>query len=136
MRRKRDGGVAASPAPPGHTSQLLVGMAVALLEAAASLAISRGRASWDPFVCLYAAADQAWAAPGDHGQVDWRTDRTGSGADFRLAVLVAEVAAVRALNDGGYLSGRQLAADLRRGAAWLAGGLLLDAPVSSGGRGC
>ena len=123
MRRKRDVLVAASPAPSGHGSQLLVGMAMALLEAAASLARTGGGVSWDPLVCLYAAADQAWAAPGDHGQMDWRTARTGAGADFRLAVLVADVAAVHALSDGGHLSGRALAADLRTGAAWLAGGV-------------
>jgi hypothetical protein len=132
MRRKRDT-VGASPTTSGHGSQLLVGMAVALLQSAASLAITGGQVSWDPLVCLYAAADQAWAGPGDHGQMDWRTARTGAGADFRLAVLVAEVAAVRALRDGGYLSGRALAADLRAGAAWLAGGVLFTAPAASGG---
>jgi hypothetical protein len=65
--------------------------------------------------------------------VNWRTDWTSYGADFRLAVLVAEVAAVRTLNDGGYLSGRRLAVDLRRGAAWLAGGLPFSSPDCSGG---
>jgi hypothetical protein len=125
--------VAASSAPSGgHGSQLLVGMAVALLEAAASLAITGGRSSWDPIVCLYAAADQAWGTP-PTGELDWRTDRSSYSADFRLAVLLAEAAAAHALDDGGYLSGRQLAVDLRRGAAWLAGGLLFAAPVSSGG---
>ncbi len=106
----------------GQGSQLLVGMAVALLEAAAALASSHARASWDPLVCLDDAADQAWGAPAT-GVMDWRTDQTGNGADFRLAVLVAEAAAARILNDGGYLSGRQLAVDLRVTAAWLAGGL-------------
>jgi hypothetical protein len=73
------------------------------------------------------------SAPGDHGQMDWRTARTGAGADFRLAVLVADVAAVHALSDGGYLSGRALAADLRTGAAWLAGGVPWPASAASGG---
>jgi hypothetical protein len=59
MRRRRDAVGGRLAAPSGHGSQLLVGTAVALLEAAASLASSRGRPSWDPLVCLYAAADQA-----------------------------------------------------------------------------
>ena len=104
-------------------SQLLVGMSVALIESAASLAAARSRGTWgDPLVHLYQAADQAWGPP-DRGRQSWRTDPTGYGADFRLAVLLAEAAAGRALSDGGYLSGRQLAADLRRGAGWLAAGV-------------
>ncbi len=122
MHPERNSVVGGALAAPGQGSQLLVGMAVALLEAAAALASSGPRTSWNSLICLYAAADQAWGTPAT-GVMDWRTDRTGYGADFRLAVLVAEAAAARVLNDGGYLSGRQLAVDLRASAAWLAGGL-------------
>jgi len=122
MHPERDGVVGGPPTSPGQGSQLLVGMAVALLEAAASLASNRARTSWNPLICLQVAADQAWGTPATD-EIDWRTDPTSYAADFRLAVLVAEAAAVRVLNDGGYLSGRQLAVDLRASAAWLAGGL-------------
>jgi hypothetical protein len=40
-------------------------------------------------------------------------------------VLLAEAATARFVAGDGYLSGRQLAADLRHGAAWLATGALL-----------
>jgi hypothetical protein len=40
-------------------------------------------------------------------------------------VLLAEAATARFVAGDGYLSGRPLAADLRRGAAWLATGALL-----------
>jgi hypothetical protein len=40
----------------------------------------------------------------------------------RLAVLVAEATIHRCLAEDGYLSARQLSVDLRRAAAWLAGG--------------
>src|SRR5215218_8571138 len=96
MHPERDGVVGGPPTSPGQGSQLLI--------------------------CLQAAADQAWGTPATD-EIDWRTDPTSYAADFRLAVLVAEAAAVRVLNDGGYLSGRQLAVDLRASAAWLAGGL-------------
>lgn len=43
-------------------------------------------------------------------------------ADVRLAVLVAEATIHRCMVEDGYLSARQLSVDLRRAAAWLAGG--------------
>jgi len=74
---------------------------------------------------LYAAADQAWGADGGGGPAGWRGDRTGSGGEFRFAVLLAEAATARFVAGDGYLSNRQLASDLRHGAAWLATGALL-----------
>ena len=75
---------------------------------------------------LYAAADQAWSADGGDGQGGWRSDRSGPGGEFRFAVLLAEAATARFIAGDGYLSNRQLASDLRSGAAWLAAGALLQ----------
>jgi hypothetical protein len=108
---------------PPAGSHLLVGTAIALIQAAASAARSDRRAGWDPLGYLHVAADRAWGTSGGAGAGGWRTDPTGHGADFRLALLLAEAACARSLHDGGYLSGGQLALDLRRGAAWLAAGL-------------
>jgi hypothetical protein len=106
--------------------QPLWALAVAIAESAAELAASGTLGSWRAGAYLYAAADQAWGADGAGGPPGWRTDRTGSGGEFRFAVLLAEAATARFVAGDGYLSGRQLAADLRRGAAWLATGALLS----------
>jgi hypothetical protein len=108
--------------------QPLWALAVAIAESAAEIAATRPIASWRAAAYLYAAADQAWGADGGGGSAGWRGDRTGSGGEFRFAVLLAEAATARFVAGDGYLSNRQLAADLRSGAAWLATGALLGQP--------
>jgi hypothetical protein len=104
--------------------QPLWGLAVAIAESAAEIAATRPIPSWRASAYLYAAADQAWDAEG--GQGGWRSDRSGPGGEFRFAVLLAEAATARFVAGDGYLSNRQLASDLRSGAAWLAAGALLQ----------
>jgi hypothetical protein len=106
--------------------QPLWALAVAVAESAAEIAATRAVESWRASAYLYAAADQAWGADGAGGPGGWRSDRSGSGGEFRFAVLLAEAATARFVAGDGYLSGRQLATDLRRGAAWLATGALLQ----------
>ena len=101
-------------------------LAVALAESAAEIAATRPIPSWRASAYLYAAADQAWSADGGGGQGGWRSDRSGPGGEFRFAVLLAEAATARFIAGDGYLSNRQLASDLRSGAAWLAAGALLQ----------
>jgi hypothetical protein len=108
--------------------QPLWALAVAIAESAAEMAATRALGSWRAGAYLYAAADQAWGADGAGGPGGWRTDTTGSGGEFRFAVLLAEAATARFVAGDGYLSGRQLATDLRHGAAWLATGALLAGP--------
>jgi hypothetical protein len=110
---------AAGQSPPAGDE--VVAAAVALLEAAALLAAMRRVASWNPLRPLHAAADRAWVRSASKEQGGWRTDPRQA-ADVRLAVLVAEATIHRCLAEGGYLSARQLSVDLRRAAAWLAGG--------------
>jgi hypothetical protein len=124
-------GGAADPRPrppvatlPGQL-QPLWALAVAIAESAAEIAATRPIPSWRAAAYLYAAADQAWGADGAGGPAGWRTDASGSGGEFRFAVLLAEAATARFVAGDGYLSNRQLAADLRSGAAWLATGALL-----------
>jgi hypothetical protein len=105
--------------------QPLWALAVAIAEAAAEVAATRPIPSWRAAAYLYAAADQAWGADGAGGPAGWRTDPTGPGGEFRFAVLLAEAATARFIAGDGYLSNRQLATDLRHGAAWLATGALL-----------
>ena len=105
--------------------QPLWALAVAIAESAAEIAATRPIPSWRASAYLYAAADQAWGSDGPGGPAGWRTDRTGSGGEFRFAVLLAEAATARFVSGDGYLSNRQLATDLRHGAAWLATGALL-----------
>jgi hypothetical protein len=105
--------------------QPLWGLAVAIAESAAEIAATRPIRSWRASAYLYAAADQAWGAEGG-GQGGWRSDRSGPGGEFRFAVLLAEAATARFIAGDGYLSNRQLASDLRSGAAWLAAGALLQ----------
>jgi hypothetical protein len=109
--------------------QPLWALAVAIAESAAEIAATRALGSWRAGAYLYAAADQAWGTDGGGGPGGWRSDRTGSGGEFRFAVLLAEAATARFVAGDGYLSGRQLAADLRHGAAWLATGALLPQPT-------
>ena len=109
---------------PGQL-QPLWALAVAIAESAAEIAATRPIPSWRAGAYLYAAADQTWGADGAGGPGGWRTDATGSGGEFRFAVLLAEAATARFVAGDGYLSNRQLAADLRHGAAWLATGALL-----------
>jgi hypothetical protein len=109
---------------PG-TLQPLWALAVAIAESAAEIAATSTLGSWRASAYLYAAADQAWGADGGGGPGGWRSDHTGSGGEFRFAVLLAEAATARFVAGDGYLSGRQLATDLRHGAAWLATGALL-----------
>lgn len=125
-QQARSGGPrpAAMAALPGPL-QPLWALAVAITEDAAELAASRAVGSWRASAYLYAAADGAWGSDGAGGPGGWRTDRSGAGGEFRLAVLLAEAATARFVAGDGYLSGRQLAADLRHGAAWLATGALL-----------
>jgi hypothetical protein len=104
--------------------QPLWALAVAIAESAAEIAATRAVGSWRAAAYLYAAADQAWGTDGSGGPGGWRTDATGPGGEFRFAVLLAEAATARFIAGDGYLSGGQLAADLRRGAAWLATGAL------------
>jgi hypothetical protein len=113
--------MAALPGP----LQPLWALAVAIAESAAEIATASALGSWRASAYLYAAADQAWGADGGGGPGGWRTDTTGSGGEFRFAVLLAEAATARFVAGDGYLSGRQLATDLRHGAAWLATGALL-----------
>ena len=112
--------------------QPLWALAVAIAESAAEIADTRPIPSWRASAYLYAAADQAWGSDGPAGPAGWRTDRTGSGGEFRFAVLLAEAATARFISGDGYLSNRQLATDLRHGAAWLAAGALLPqrSPIS------
>jgi hypothetical protein len=105
--------------------QPLWALAVAIAESAAEIAATRPIPSWRAAAYLYAAADQAWGADGAGGPAGWRTDRSGPGGEFRFAVLLAEAATARFIAGDGYLSNRQLATDLRSGAAWLATGALL-----------
>jgi len=125
-QQARSGGSRPAPmaALPGPL-QPLWALAVAITEDAAELAATRAVGSWRAGAYLYAAADGAWGSDGAGGPGGWRTDRTGAGGEFRLAVLLAEAATARFVAGYGYLSGRQLAADLRHGAAWLATGALL-----------
>jgi hypothetical protein len=113
--------MAALPGP----LQPLWALAVAIAESAAEIATASRLGSWRASAYLYAAADQAWGADGGGGPGGWRTDTTGSGGEFRFAVLLAEAATARFVAGDAYLSGRQLATDLRHGAAWLATGALL-----------
>ena len=110
---------------PGQL-QPLWGLAVAVAESAAEIAATRPIPSWRASAYLYAAADQAWGADGGGVQGGWRSDRSGPGGEFRFAVLLAEAATARFIAGDGYLSNRQLASDLRSGAAWLAAGALLE----------
>jgi hypothetical protein len=105
--------------------QPLWALALAITQSAAEIAATRPIPSWRAAAYLYAAADQAWGTDGEGGPAGWRTDRGGSGGEFRFAVLLAEAATARFVAGDGYLSNRQLAADLRSGAAWLATGALL-----------
>jgi hypothetical protein len=130
MRRIHPAPAPAPPRTPPMASlpgalQPLWALAVAIAESAAEIAASRVVGGWRAATCLYAAADQAWGADGAGGTAGWRTDTTGPGGEFRLAVLLAEAATARFVAGDGYASGRQLATDLRRGAAWLATGALL-----------
>jgi hypothetical protein len=113
--------VATLPAP----LQPLWALALAIAESAAEIAATRPIPSWRAGAYLYAAADQAWGPDGTGGPAGWRTDTTGPGGEFRFAVLLAEAATARFVSGDGYLSNRQLATDLRHGAAWLATGALL-----------
>ena len=121
------------PAPPAQAPAAAVpdplgqlwALAVAIAESAAEIAATRPIASGRAAAYRSAAADQAWGADGGGGPAGWRGDRTGSGGEFRFAVLLAEAATARFVAGDGYLSNRQLAADLRHGAAWLATGALL-----------
>ncbi|HEU4396591.1 MAG TPA: hypothetical protein VFU54_01980 [Actinomycetota bacterium] len=126
-QQARSGGIRRAPmaALPGPL-QPLWALAVAITEDAAELAATRAVGSWRASAYLYAAADGAWGSDGAGGPGGWRTDRSGVGGEFRLAVLLAEAATARFVAGDGYLSGRQLAADLRHGAAWLATGALLS----------
>ena len=110
---------------PGQL-QPLWALAVAVAESAAEIAATRPIPSWRASAYLYAAADQAWGADGDGAPGGWRSDRSGPGGEFRFAVLLAEAATARFIAGDGYLSNRQLASDLRSGAAWLAAGALLQ----------
>jgi hypothetical protein len=101
---------------------------VAIAESAAEIAATRPIPSWRASAYLYAAADQAWGADGGGGAGGWRAERGGPGGEFRFAVLLAEAATARFIAGDGYLSNRQLATDLRHGAAWLATGALLPHP--------
>ena len=74
---------------PGQL-QPLWALAVAVAESAAEIAASRPIASWRASASLYAAADQAWGPDGGGGPGGWRTDRTGSGGEFRFAVLLVD----------------------------------------------
>jgi hypothetical protein len=121
MQPRHDQQTADVPTPPAAAGGV-VATAVALIEAAALTAAMRRMASWNPLMHLYAAADRAWAPPGAEDRSGWRTDPSGQGADFRIAVLLAEAVLNRRLADGGYLSARQLSVDLRHAAAWLAAG--------------
>jgi hypothetical protein len=124
------------PAPPARAPtatlptqlQPLWALAVAIAESAAEIAATRPIPSWRAGAYLYAAADQAWGDDGGGGQAGWRSERSGSGGEFRFAVLLAEAATARFIAGDGYLSNRQLATDLRHGAAWLATGALLPHP--------
>jgi hypothetical protein len=133
MRRAHPSPAAPPRAPvatlPGPL-QPLWALAVAIAESAAEIAAARPIASWRAAAYLYAAADQAWGADGAGGPAGWRTDRSGSGGEFRFAVLLAEAATARFVAGDGYLSNRQLAHDLRSGAAWLATGALLPQPTA------
>jgi hypothetical protein len=106
--------------------QSLWALAVAVAESAAEIAATRPIPSWRASAYLYAAADQAWGAGRGGGQGGWRSDGSGPGGEFRFAVLLAEAATARFIAGDGYLSNRQLASDLRSGAAWLAAGALLQ----------
>jgi hypothetical protein len=106
--------------------QPLWALAVAIAESAAEIAATRLIPSWRASAYLYAAADQAWGADGGGGAGGWRADRSEPGGEFRFAVLLAEAATARFVAGDGYLSNRQLATDLRSGAAWLATGALLQ----------
>jgi hypothetical protein len=108
--------------------QPLWALAVAIAESAAEIAATRPIPSWRASAYLYAAADQAWGADGGGGAGGWRAERGGAGGEFRFAVLLAEAATARFIAGDGYLSNRQLATDLRSGAAWLATGALLAQP--------
>jgi hypothetical protein len=112
--------VAATPLPGAGGD--VVGVAMALLEAAALAAAMRRVGIWNPYLHLDAAADRAWASAGSGGQGEWRTDPGQPAAELRLAVLVAEATIGRCLAEDGYLSARQLSVDLRQAAAWLAAG--------------
>jgi hypothetical protein len=125
----------ARPAPPASSSpmatlpaqlQPLWALAVAVAESAAEIAATRPIPSWRASAYLYAAADQAWGADGGGGPGGWRADRSEPGGEFRFAVLLAEAATARFVAGDGYLSNRQLATDLRSGAAWLATGAFLQ----------
>jgi hypothetical protein len=120
--------IATLPAP----LQPLWALAVAVAESAAEIAATRPIPSWRASAYLYAAADQAWGTDGAGGPGGWRGDRSGSGGEFRFAVLLAEAATARFIAGDGYLSNRQLATDLRHGAAWLATGALLPQRTSGG----
>jgi hypothetical protein len=135
MRRTHPPPDRPTPAPPARAEPMTIlpaqlqpwwALAVAIAESAAEIADTRPIPSWRASAYLYAAADQAWGSDGPGGPAGWRTDRTGSGGEFRFAVLLAEAATARFISGDGYLSNRQLATDLRSGAAWLATGALLQ----------
>jgi hypothetical protein len=113
-------------APLPGPLQPLWALALAIAESAAEIAATRPIPSWRASAYLYAAADQAWGADGGGGAGGWRADRSEPGGEFRFAVLLAEAATARFVAGDGYLSNRQLATDLRSGAAWLATGALLQ----------
>jgi hypothetical protein len=113
-------GAAVTPPPPANGD--VVGVAVALLEAAALAAAMRRAGIWNPHLHLDAATDRMWASAGSGGRGEWRTDPGEQAAKVRLAVLVAQATIGRCLAGDGYLSARQLSVDLRQAAAWLAAG--------------
>jgi hypothetical protein len=108
--------------------QPLWALAVAIAESAAEIAATRPIPSWRASAALDPAAARAGGADGGVGPAGWRSDTSGSGGEFRFAVLLAEAATARFIAGDGYLSNRQLATDLRHGAAWLATGALLPHP--------
>jgi len=113
------------PPPPPPARAPIATLPTQLQPLWAEIAATRPIPSWRAGAYLYAAADQAWGADGGGGQTGWRTDPSGPGGEFRFAVLLAEAATARFIAGDGYLSNRQLATDLRHGAAWLATGALL-----------
>ena len=128
MRRTHPPPPAPARAPaatvPGQL-QPLWALAVAIAESAPEIAATRPSPRGRAAASVSAAADRAWGAAGGGGAAGWRADTSGSGGEFRFAVLLAEAATARFVSADGYLSNRQLATDLRHGAAWLATGALL-----------
>ena len=72
---------AVTPPPPAGGD--VVGVAVALLEAAA-LAAAMGRVGiWNPHLHLDAATDRMWASAASGGPGEWRTDPGEQAAKVR-----------------------------------------------------